>query len=571
MTCRRWPVIIAILACGGLAAWFWVRGERFIAANGPTFDEGAHLTAGYGYWATGDFRLNREHPPLFKLLWALPLVLSDGPPYPRDVAATAGNNHWHVADALIYHSGASPRDLLAQARRVNLAFGCALVLLIGWVAYRVWSSLLAGIAACAFAAADPTLLALSCILSTDMGVSLFGLLTCYLVWEYVANPSRGLLVAVGVCAGLTLGAKFSAVGLAGGVVVAGVVFLRRGGRLVLPDRGRRESGVVSLPEASVRPALELALRLGVIAVVTVAATYAFVSFPEWGKGLKFQLTRDAQGDVAYLNGERSHAGWLLYFLVALQLKLPLGLLLAAAGGAVSLAWSGQSVTRRGTDHGMTGPRWVFLVIPPLVYCALASWARLNLGVRVVLPCMPFLYLLAAGLAVSACCRVAGWLLLAVCLGLVGVAAQRANPHELVFFNELVGGPVNGAKYLADSNLDWGQGLPALKQWMDARGVDVVYLGYFGTDRPEAHGIRYQPLPGYGRVGPHGGEAIPADAPRHVVALSANCLLGLYLNDPETYAWLRDREPTAIVAGCLYVYDLTGDPAAVARLRAIPSQ
>ena len=186
--------------------------------------------------------------------------------------------------------------------------------------------------------------------------------------------------------------------------------------------------------------------------------------------------------------------------------------------------------------------------------------------RVVAPCIPFLYVLAAGLAVGACCRVVGWVVLAVCLGLCGVAAQKVSPYELTFFNELVGGPVEGAKYLADSNLDWGQGLPALKEWMDANRVGAVYLSYFGTDRPEAHGIRFQPLPGYGRIGAPGGEVIAADAPRHVVAVSANCLLGLYLRDSETYAWLRDREPTAVLVGCVYVFDLTGDPAAVARIR-----
>src|SRR5205823_5544679 len=80
--------------------------------------------------------------------------------------------------------------------------------------------------------------------------------------------------------------------------------------------------------------------------------------------------------------------------------------------------------------------------------------------------------------------------------------------------------------------------PALKEWMDREGVDAVYLAYFGTDRPEAYGIPFRPLPGYGRVGPPGGEDIPAGAPRHVVAVSANHLLGLFLNDPETYSWLR---------------------------------
>src|SRR5204863_3054509 len=119
---------------------------------------------------------------------------------------------------------------------------------------------------------------------------------------------------------------------------------------------------------------------------------------------------------------------------------------------------------------------------------------------------------------------------------------------------------------ADSNLDWGQGLPELKAYMDREGIDAVYLAYFGTDRPEAYGIRHQALPGYGRVGDPGGEAIPADAPRHVVAVSANHLVGLMLRDPDTYAWLRHREPTAVLGGCVYVFDLTGDPEAIRRVR-----
>lgn len=553
MTRGRVRAALALLACCSLVAWFWWRGERFVAANGPTFDEAAHLAAGYGYWTAGAFSLNPEHPPLLKLLWALPLVLGDAPPFPREIAAETKLNHWHVGAAFLYDPGVPPRSLLDPARRVNLALGCGLVLLVGWASYRVWGASLAGVAGCAFAAADPTLLALSCVLTTDVGVSLFALSTCYLLWEYAANPSRGLLAATGASLGLLLGSKFSAVGLVAGLALAGAAFVRRGGTLALP--GKLEHGS--------RPALEFAFRLGVVAVVTVAATYAFVHFPEWGKGLKFQLTRGGHGDgVAYLNGEVSKAGWFHYFGVALPLKLPLGILLAASVGAVSLV-------RRGTGFRTGADRWVFLVVPPLVFLALASLSRVNVGVRAVLPCVPFLYLLAAGLAAPGCCRVARALVLAACVAWCGWAAERASPFEVSYFNESAGGPGGGAKYLADSNLDWGQGLPALAEWMRANGVDVIYLGYFGTDRPEAHGIRYQPLPGYGRVGPPGGESIPADSPRHVVAVSANHLLGLFLNEPETYAWLRGRAPTAVPGHCICVFDLTGDPGAVSRIRSLP--
>jgi hypothetical protein len=216
------------------------------------------------------------------------------------------------------------------------------------------------------------------------------------------------------------------------------------------------------------------------------------------------------------------------------------------------------------------PRVAFFLVPPLVFFAAASYSRVDLGIRVVLPVLPFLYVLAAGLACAGCCRVAGRVLLAACVAWCALSASRGDPFPLSYFNELAGGPRGALRFVADSNIDWGQGLPELKKYLDATGTGPVYLSYFGTDRPEAHGIRFQPLPTYGRVGEPGGEVIPAGAPRHVVVVSANNLLGIYLNDPQTFAFLREREPTALIAGGgLYVFDLTGDAEAVRRLRAIP--
>jgi hypothetical protein len=51
-----------------------------------TWDEGIHIAAGYSYLKTGDYRLNREHPPLFKLLCAAPLLALD-PLLPLDDAS----------------------------------------------------------------------------------------------------------------------------------------------------------------------------------------------------------------------------------------------------------------------------------------------------------------------------------------------------------------------------------------------------------------------------------------------------------------------------------------------------
>jgi hypothetical protein len=533
---------LALLAAAGLVAGFWRQGERAIAATGPTFDEVTHLAAGYGYWVAGDFALNPEHPPLLKLWWALPLLFGDAPEYPRDVSRSTGGDHWQVAAAFGYGPGVRYPDFLAAPRRMNLALGAGVVLLAGWWAYRLWGSRLAGLAATAFAAADPTLVSLSCVLSTDVGLTFFSLSSAYLLWEYAGAPSRRLLIAAGVSLGLMLGSKLSALGMVGGLGLAGLVTLARGGRLALPG--------AAVDGKRFGLGLELAFRFGLIALVTLAATYGGVHFDQWGRGLKFQFSRGEHGDgVMYLCGQLSRTGWYHYFLVALGLKLPLGLLVAAAGGLLAGAWRGRSA---------------WLLVPPLAFVAAASAARVDLGVRVVLPAVPFLYVVAGRLAAPGAGRPMRWVVLAVTLVWAAVAARQAEPIPLTYFNEAAGR--HGIRYLADSNTDWSQGLPALRDWTAANGVDVVYLSYFGTDRPEGYGIRYQLLPGYGRVGPPGGEEIPATARRHVLVVSVNHWLGLYLNDPATFAPLHDRVPVAVLAGSLYVFDLTTDPAAVAHVR-----
>jgi hypothetical protein len=87
------------------------------------------------------------------------------------------------------------------------------------------------------------------------------------------------------------------------------------------------------------------------------------------------------------------------------------------------------------------------------------------------------------------------------LGWHVVESVSVRPHYLAYFNQLAGGPSQGYKHLADSSLDWGQDLPALKQWLDSNGLQPpsaggVYLSYFGTGRPEYYRIQSVELPGF---------------------------------------------------------------------------
>ena len=45
-----------------------------VRQNSITWDEDDHIYAGYMSWKRGDFGLNPEHPPLVKMLAAVPLL-----------------------------------------------------------------------------------------------------------------------------------------------------------------------------------------------------------------------------------------------------------------------------------------------------------------------------------------------------------------------------------------------------------------------------------------------------------------------------------------------------------------
>jgi len=528
---------LSLLVATAVLALYWREGERVLEANGPTFDEGVHLAAGHAYWTTGRFRLNAEHPPLLKLWWAAPLQLSGNTPALREAVADPNGDQWLVAKRFLYDSGTPHDDLLRPARRMNLVLGCGIVLLAGWWSYRVWNHRLAGLVALGFAATDPNLLAHACVLTTDCGLAFFSLLTCWRLWEYVGNPSRGRLVAAGVSLGFLLGSKFSSVAMVAAIGAAGVFHLACGGVLALPGRSGRW-----------KAAFDFAFRLGLIALLALAATYGFAEFNEWGRGLKFQLTRGQNGDSRlFLLGDHSSTGWYHYFVVAVGVKLPLGLLAGSVLGALLVAFS------RGEPR-----RLAFLLVPPLLFFIAMSYSRVNLGVRVVLPSTVFLYILAAR-GIASCCVWNGTTIASLAFSF---AAMRASlPFPLAYFNAIA--PPHA---LADSNRDWGQGLPALSEYMREENLDAVYLSYFGTDRPEAYGIRYQSLPGSGRIGPPGGEPIPANAPRHAVAISVNNLLGIYLANRDEYDFLRGRQPDRVLAGSLFIFDLSKNEAALIRIR-----
>jgi hypothetical protein len=146
-----------------------------------------------------------------------------------------------------------------------------------------------------------------------------------------------------------------------------------------------------------------------------------------------------------------------------------------------------------------------------------------------------------------------------------VSSLRTAPHQLAYFNEIVGGPDQGYRYLADSN-DWGQDLKAVKLYMEKENLPIIYFSYFGTAPPSYYGIRYQYVPGtWPLEWPLPTERVPPEAPRKILAISVINLQDLFTPYNPLFRWLWQREPLAKIGYSIFVYDLTYDREGLAKL------
>ncbi|MBZ5610306.1 MAG: glycosyltransferase family 39 protein [Acidobacteriia bacterium] len=547
-----WFLVIALLAWMGTAQILSVRQDA------PTWDEGTHLAAGYSYWKTGDLRLNPEHPPFGKLLNALPLLWMH-PKLPLDDPSWKALKEVEFANQFLFHNTIDAGTLLFAGRLVTIVmtvlFGLCLAL---WTRRRFGAPV--ALFALALFAFDPNLIAHGRYVTSDLLVALFYFLACVSWGEYLIEGRTPWLILAGVSLGLAISSKFSA------LILLPVFFL-----LYLARCWQRR------PKAVVRHALRSFLTVGLLAYAVIVATYApearsFVpgirlmnhSLPparaairiesptgfalrwitnhlalgrsRFFEGLSLIAWHNTRGREAYLLGRRSETGWWYYFPVVMLVKSPTGLLIGLAAATWIVARRLLKTRWREIQFA-----WFVLAIPVAVYFAAASSARIDLGVRHLLPVFPFLFVLVSAILWRHRSRA----VLAVAVALVAIESTLIYPSYVAFFNLPSGGPGAGPRYLVDSNIDWGQDLLRLKSYLNRQGNPRSCLCYFGTAFPEYYGMTNASLPTTR-------ELQAGATPNCVAAVSVTPLMGIYVND--AWSWVRDHRPIAKIGYSIYVYD-----------------
>jgi hypothetical protein len=140
--------------------------------------------------------------------------------------------------------------------------------------------------------------------------------------------------------------------------------------------------------------------------------------------------------------------------------------------------------------------------------------------------------------------------------LQAVETSLAAPWYLSFFNWPSGGPGGGYRLVNDSNVDWGQGLIALRDELKQRGIGRIHLAYHGTADPAVYGIDYVPYLG----GVPGKESDwLAVSSYYFVGLGQRMMTTRGRTEPLwiDFQPLWGMRPEARPADCIYLFSLRG--------------
>jgi hypothetical protein len=472
-----------------------------------TVDEVAHIGAGLSYLQRLDLRLNPEHPPLAKVLAAMPLWMagthadySGGPWKASNSFLPAFIMQWDFGNDLLGRwNDWKPTLMLARAPMM------ALTLLLGWLVFTYGSRFggaWGGLLCLAAYVTTPAFLTFGPLVITDVPVTLFIVITLWRLGEIWRTPSRKNALLFGLALAAALLSKFTALLL---FVVSLVLFLHtRIWPLMAEPKEKRERKIWR------RERWRSFLVGSVFALAVVYVFYLVFSvnqpddaldrigsgpwasvirrplMPVWLyiRGILFMLSMGSR--PTFILGREYAQGVPFYFPVDFALKSTLGfLLLLGLAAVVRMALRREKALKGNIIPANVQAHWRTFMVAFFVFTAVCLLSRLNIGIRHFTVPIILLVLMLAPLPYMIQKMPSPKPLLAltvVFLAISFVACFTAYPYFFPFENSLaLGRPIY--TLLNDSNVSWNGDLPEVDKFAKQHGLSKIKLDWASTSDP----------------------------------------------------------------------------------------
>ncbi len=514
-----------------------------LAVTSPTVDEPLHIVRGYAFASRGEDRLRLRGPVLPNALSGLALMLEpDLKLPPADDPIWLERDGTGLPEMFMWSNTAPPLQMVFLAR-LPMMFASLLLgaLIFRWAAQR--SGPLPALGALGLYAFCPNILAHSRVATTDLITAFTFFAAAYGFTEALRLRRWTWWILSGITLGLALASKFSAV-------------------ILLPVMALQAAIVMwqtrSIQRAWRVPIGLLCATVG-IGALTLWGIYRFKVGPldnsslimpapsywsEW-LALNDYLAAPLPG---YLFGQVSTQGWWYYYPVTFVLKTPLPVLILL-GAAVILMFIKRTWWRN-----------LPVLLPPALLLLSLLVSPHDLGYRYLLPMLPFIFVACADVFAVALHKRWATIAAVVLIGWQIVGTLRIYPYYFAFFNEAAGGSERGRYLLSDSNLDWGQDLVGLRDYVEQRHVTDLNLSYFGNTPPQVYRLQTYALPPV-RSAMHEQGAwwlhrfYPPDPAPGTYAISVANLMGGIWNNQSDFAYFREREPEAVIGHSIYLYTI----------------
>jgi hypothetical protein len=497
----RWPAAIALVLV--LAGTVRIASTWLVFNH--TIDEPDTLAAGMEYLSTGRFLYEDVHPPLGRVVSAIGPFLA-GERFHR------GPDSYSEGYRILGHGDHYDRTLALSRAGTLIFFWIASIVVYQW-GWFAGGPIAAVIATLLFTTLPP-ILAHAGLATTDFALCAMTAAATLAALHWAGMPSRRRSVWLGLLTALAFTSKFSSLlYLPAAWLLMCVWHLAASGQnprmLVLELWARRRA--VAL--------------VGAVAALTVWAVYGFtfgrvdflhlrVPAPRFFSGIHSVWLHSQSGHPAYLLGQRSLTGFWYYYPTVLVLKTPLGMLMLLCLTPWLMtplherhvfAQREHASTRMSTRQTrMSAPRAGLAAAFSAGIVLISMRSHIDGGVRYLLPAY-------VGFSVVCGCGAAqarGWASKAAVVALIAwqiVSGVLVHPDYLAYTNEITGG--HPERYLADSDLDWGQDMKRLEAFLEREHATSVTFAPFNRTYamaghatiPMTPGESDHPSPGWNAV------------------------------------------------------------------------